>query len=107
MPGAGRLHQRVTVVRRRRTLPIGLRRVFRLLHAPAVHSPGVQHRSRRGRGHRGRFVRANRVVVPAFPVAAVVHWRGHVGHIGGRWPGLQGIGDGGHYGARVRRGLLT
>lgn len=103
MPGTGRLHQRVVVVRRRGTLPVGLRRVVRVLHAPSVHTPGVQHRAHRGRGRRGRFVRADRAVVPALPV--VVPRRGHVRRSGHR-AGMQGIGHGGR-GGRVRRGLLT
>lgn len=103
VPGTGRLHQRVAVVRRRGTLSVRLRRVVRVLHASALHAPDVQHRSHRGRGHRGRVVRADRVVVPAFPV--VVPTCRDVGRAGRR-TGLQGIGRG-YRGGRVRRGLLT
>lgn len=101
--GAGRVHQRVAVVRRRGTLSVGLRRIVRILHAPVVHAPRVQRGAGRGRHHRGRVVRADRAVVPAVPV--------HVPVTDGRrhsLPGTvnQGIGNGSH-GGRVRGGLLT
>lgn len=97
--GAGRVHQRVAVVRRRGTLSVGLRRVVRVLRAPVVHAPGVQRGVDRGHRHRGRVVGPDGAVVPAVPV-------GHRGP--GRLVRGKGIvRDRGHHGGRLRRGLLT
>lgn len=104
MPGAGRVHQRVAVVRRRGALPVGLRRVICVLHASVVHAPGVQHRVDCGHNHRGRVVRADRVVVPQVPVAiSTVRVRRPGGPVG-----LQADGRG-HRGRHrhLRRHLLT
>jgi len=99
VPRAGRVHQRVAVVRWRGTLSVRLRRVVRVLHALALHAPGVQHRPDRGHNHRGRVVGAHRPVVPAVPVGVVS---------GGRMPEPVGQvhGDGGGR-FSARSGLLT
>jgi len=93
------VHQRVAVVRWRGTLSVRLRRVFWVLHAPALYAPGVQHRPDRGHHHRGRVVGAHRPVVPAVPLGVVR---------GGRMPEpvRQVRGDGGRR-VGARRGLLT
>lgn len=98
------MHQRVALVRRRGTLSVGLRRVVRVLHASAVHAPGVQHRADRGHCDRGRIIGADRTVVPAIPVGVV--GRRENGRGVHQRVVRQGNGNGSD-GGRVRRGLLT